>query len=399
MNHIKALILLLFICATLNGEPLDISVEAESALLINADTGAILYEKNPKAILCPASITKLATALYVLKVASNDLATKITAEQDALAWISEEGKRKSNHSGPAYWLEPGGTHMGIKKGEELTLKDLLYGLMVASANDAANVIAQHVAGTVPKFMIGLNKYLKEIGCQNTTFYNPHGLYHPKHQTTAHDMALIMRVGLKDPLFRELIATKQYTRPKTNKQESSVLVQNNRLIRKGKYFYAKAIGGKTGYISAAGHTIVAVAQQDDRTLIAVLLKTKERNQMFLDAVTMFEAAFNQPKVERLLLKEGPQKFALELPGQSAPIATYLKENVSIEYYPAEEPKIKCFLYWTAKELPIKEDQVVGELHLKTEEGKIMRKVSLYAQDEVHSSWFKRVFGFCNQRLLQ
>jgi serine-type D-Ala-D-Ala carboxypeptidase (penicillin-binding protein 5/6) len=356
---------------------------------MNADTGVILFEKNAHALQYPASVTKVATAVYALKVAGNKLDTKIEADHDSVASISEELLRKSNYTKPAYWLIPGGTHIGIKKGEILTLKDLLYGLMLASGNDAANVIAKHIGGTIPDFMKQVNSYLKGIGCKQTTFYNPHGLYFPKHQTTAYDLAMIMKEGLKNPQFCEIIATKQYTRPKTNKQESSTLVQTNRLIRKGKNYYAKALGGKTGYLSVAGHTFVAAARHDGRTLIAVLLKTKERAEMFQDAIKMFDAAFNQPKSQKILFKKGLQTFILEIPGAAKPIITYIEKEVAIEYYPGEDPKLKCFLQWGAKKLPVNKGQMVGELHLQTEAGKTLSKIPLFASEDVSASWWRRI----------
>jgi serine-type D-Ala-D-Ala carboxypeptidase (penicillin-binding protein 5/6) len=387
-------IAIFFFSGTLSAVPLSLNVHADSAILINADTGAVLFEKKAHVLLYPASTTKIATGMYALHVAGDKLDTIIEAEQEALASISEEKLRRSNYSFPSYWLIPGASHIGIKKGEKLSLRDLLYGLLVSSGGDAANVIAQHIGGTIPDFMVAVNAYLKEIGCQNTTFNNPHGLHHPKHQTTAYDLALMMREALKNQTFCEIIATVKYTRPKTEKQESTVLLQTNKLMRKGKFYYPKAIGGKTGYMSASSHTLVVAARDGDRTLIAVLLKSKEREDTFKDAIMMFEAAFNQPKVHKQLFKSGPQSFTLELAGASKPITTYIQDNVNLEFYPAEEPKLKCFLYWTAATPPISKGQAVGELRLQTPEGKVERTIPLLASEEVPATWMwslKHLFG--------
>lgn len=374
------------------GEQLALTVQAESAILINADTGCVLYEKNAHTPQYPASITKIATAGYALNQAQDKLDVIITAQQEAIASVTEEAKRRSNYTVPAYWLIPGGTHIGIKKGEELSLRTLLYGLLLASGNDAANVIAQHLGGTIPDFMSGLNRYLKEIGCQHTEFCNPHGLHHPKHLTTAYDMALIMRESLKNSKFRELIATVYYERPKTNKQGSTMLVQGNKLIRKGKFHYPKAIGGKTGYYSIAGHSLVVAAKHRDRTLVAVLMKTKERNDIFQDAIEMFEAAFNQPKVKRTVLKAGPQKMTKEIEGASTVLTTYLKEDVTMEYYPAEEPKFKCLLYWNVDNPRIAKDQQVGELQLKSLKGDLIQSIPLFSSEEVSPTWYWTITHF-------
>ena len=199
--------------ASLLGVPLQVEVNAESALLINADTGSVLYEKNSHAVLPPASITKVATALYALKLKKGQLEEPVTASGDAIGTVTVEAKRKSNYTVSPWWLEPGSAHIGIKKGEVLKFKDLLYGMMLASGDDASNVIAEWAgSGSIPAFMKGLNDYVKGLGCKNSCFMNPHGLYHPDHKTCCYDMALIMREALKDPEFRKVIKTVTYTRP-------------------------------------------------------------------------------------------------------------------------------------------------------------------------------------------
>lgn len=377
------LIVSLFSCV-LQAEPLNVKVNAEAAIVINADTGRILYEKNAHVLHYPASITKVATAAYALKKKGAELNAKVVAEQDSVASVTADAKKRANYSLPPHWLEQGSSHIGIKKGEEMTLKDLLYGMLVPSGNDASNCIAQYVSGSIPTFMSEMNSYIKELGCKNTQFQNPHGLHHPQHQTTAFDMAMIAKEALKNPTFREIVSTVRYTRPKTNKQESTVLVQSNRLLRSGRYHYPKAIGIKTGQTSLAMNTFIGAAKDKDRTLIVVLLKTKERNDMFTDSVKLFEAAFNQPKVERTLVKAGPQKFELSVKGAAAPVKTYLKDDVKIVYFPAEEPKVKCLLVWDKVDAQIKKDQVVGQLQL-TGDNQLIQSVPLFAQADVELTW--------------
>lgn len=364
---------------------LSIDVQAHSAILINAETGAILYEKNAYEPLHPASITKIATALYALTVAENRLDTLIEADHDAIASLSQEAKRQANYTMPAWWLEPGGTHIGIKKGEQLTLRDLLYGTMLASANDAANVVAKYVGGTIPQFITELNTFMRSLGMKQTVFVNPHGLHHPNHKTTAYDMSLLAQAALKNPTFCTIVATTRYTRPKTNKQEPSVLIQGNELVRTGKrFYYPKAIGIKTGYISSAQNTLVAAAREKDRTLVAVLLKNKERPKMFSDAVKMFEMAFNQPKVRRQLIVAGPQPYEFKIAGARRVITTYASRDLSIEYYPAEEPQLRCFLLWNELALPVAQDQPVGELRFFDGE-KLAYSEQLFARETLTASW--------------
>jgi serine-type D-Ala-D-Ala carboxypeptidase (penicillin-binding protein 5/6) len=378
----------------LRAEKLDLKVEAESAILMNADSGAILFEKDPHALHYPASITKIATALYTLEKAEHLFDEMLTADQDSIGTVKEEVLRRSNYTLPAYTLIPDGSHIGIKRGEILSLKDLMYGMMLASGDDAANVIAKFVGGTIPQFMEGVNQLIKEIGCTSTCFYNPHGLHHPKQHTTAYDMALLTRRALKNPTFRQIVSTTRYTRPKTNKQEASPLVQGNKLLRPGPLYYPKAIGVKTGYYSLAANTLVAAAVDGDRTLIAVLLKVKNRKDMFADAAKMFETAFKQVRVERVLMRQGTQKFALNLPGTRKSIPAYLKEDISISYYPAEESQISCFLQWDkGLTAPIAMHQRIGELRFTLENGQLWHIVPLFAAENFDlSKWQKLKNGW-------
>lgn len=375
---------------SVSAEPLKISVKSEAAILINADTGAILFEKNAHKQFQPASITKIAAALVALKKAEDKLDVLVTPDPDALITVTEESKVRSNYKGPAYWLVSDGKHMGIKKGEKMSLRDLLYGVMVVSANDATNTVAHHVGGSIPQFVDEMNACAKEVGCKNTQFQNPHGLYHPKHLTTAYDMAMITKEAMKNPIFREIVKTVRFTRPKTNMQDAMTLLQTNRLLRPGPYNYPKAIGVKTGHHSKAQQTFVAAAKQPDgRTLIAVMLKCKERAMILKDAINLFEAAFNQPKVKKIYLKAGEQKFQTQIAGANRVLETYTQDNLEMEFYPAEDPQAKCFLYWKDLELPIKKGAVVGELRLMDGRDQVLKLVSLYAKDDVKKTLYQKL----------
>lgn len=399
MKHISFVCLALFLVLTqpltAKADMLALSVNAEAAILMNADTGAILYEKNARNLHYPASTLKIATAIYALQKVADQMDVLITADQDCIGTVKEDAIRKSNYTLPSYLLIPDGSHIGIKRGEILSLRDLFYGMMVASGDDAANVIAKYTSGSIPKFVDEMNGYVRQLGCTSTTFYNPHGLHHPKQQTTAYDLAILAREALKNPLFCEMVGTVRYTRPKTNKQDPSTLVQTNRLLRTGPYYYPKAIGVKTGYYSLAGNNLVAAAKDGDRTLIAVVMKVNERKDIFLDTKKMFEAAFSQPKVQRVLLHKGVQKFSLDLPGADKPILGYIKDDVTVEYYPAEEPTLKCMLAWKKDlQLPIMKDQPIGEVAVRLENGEVVRNAQLYAKEEVKSTWlhaFKNLFS--------
>jgi D-alanyl-D-alanine carboxypeptidase (penicillin-binding protein 5/6) len=362
-----------------------LKISAESALLMNGDSGVILYEKNSHMLQFPASTTKIATAAFVLDSHPHLLDCITVVPKEALVTVSGATKKKNHYTHPPYWLEPDGTHMGLKEGEALLISDLLYGLLVASANDAANVIAQEVSGSIPKFMESLNNYVALLGCQNTTFRNPHGLHHPEHSSTAFDMALLARQALKNPLFRNIVSTTKYRRPTTNKQDGWVLAQSNQLLKKGRFHYPHAIGVKTGYTSLAQRNLVAAATKNGRTLIAVLLKCKERDKLYQDTISLFEAAFNEEMVERVVLKEGIKDFTLAIDGATQPITTYLPSEVTIKYYPSEEPSLRATIKWRDIPLPVLKDQPVGDIYIYASNDTIVAKASLLAQDNVYITW--------------
>ncbi|MFQ5729849.1 MAG: D-alanyl-D-alanine carboxypeptidase family protein [Waddliaceae bacterium] len=377
---------------SLTAKPLELSVQADSAILMNADDGAILFEKNAKKSQDPASLTKIATAIYTLKVRGERLDKMIPAEHDSVASISDAELRRSNYTLPAHWLVPGTSHIGIKRGEELSLKDLLYGMMVASAGDASNVIAQYVGGSVPTFMELLNEYLQGIGCYGTTFKNPHGLHHPDHRTTAYDMAILTREALKNQTFCDIVKTVQYTRPQTNKQKPITLIQTNRLLKRGKFYYSKAIGVKTGYTSAAQNTLVAAARDKNRLLIAVLMKCSDRDEIFRDAIKLFETAFREKAIRRTLLPRGLQKAALSVEGGAGPIRTCLEKDITLDFFPAEEPKVKCLLSWDKVAIPVEKGQRVGVLSFQDQNGRVLLTEPLFAFEKVGYSWYYRLKQF-------
>lgn len=368
----------------LSAEPLQFQIQGNAAIVMNAESGQTLFQHEAYRQHYPASTTKVATALYVLKEYGHLLEMPIEAEQEALTTMSQEGKRKSENTGAAYWLEPDGMHIGIKKGEILRLHDLLKGMLIPSGNDAANVIAHALGPQIPLFMDRLNTYLQELGCEKTYFCNPHGLHHPQHQTTAYDLALITKEALKYPLFCEAVAQTRFIRPKTNKQSATTLLQTNRLLRPGKHYYAKAIGVKTGYHAKAKKTLIAAAQSEGRTLIIVLLGYPDRQAIFGDAIKLFEMAFNQPKVQRIFFNAGPQTFTTVIP-RATPLQTYFSDPLTLDYYPAEDPQAKCLLYWHTLEPPILKHQQVGELQLVSASGNVLKKVPLLAAEEVRLRW--------------
>jgi D-alanyl-D-alanine carboxypeptidase (penicillin-binding protein 5/6) len=365
--------------------PLKVEVSATGAILMNTETGAVLWEKNAHAPLFPASTTKLITALYAVEKKGFGFDEMVTASHEAVASVPPSVRRASNGAHPPYRLELGGTHMGIRAGETLTFRTLLYGLMLASANDAANVIAQHVSGDISTFTDELNRFVREKGCKNTVLHTTHGLPHEEHRTTAYDMAILAREFLKKNLLREVAMAAQYPRAQTNKQLESMLYQHNALVKPGRFYYPKAVGIKTGYTVAAGYTLVAAAEDQNRKLIAVLLGCEKLEQRYKDAIALFEAGFNEKRVSRTLLSKGFDLFSYEVEGGTVPLQAYLTQDIALEYYPTEEPVFKIAVLWQPPVLPIAAGQKVAQMQVTSPEGKILASAPLYAVRSVETTW--------------
>lgn len=366
----------------LNARHLQVDVNAKSAILMNGETGAVLFEKNPHAPRYPASITKIATALYAMDVKHVDLfqMVKVSAE-----CIRMKSARSDRQGVPPYWLEPGGTRLGLLKGEEISIESLLHALMLQSANDAANVIAEAASGSVSSFVSGLNGYLKSIGCVDTHFCNPHGLHHPEHRTSAYDMCLIAKKAMRVPKFREIVAKSSYTKPPTNIHSEEQLMQFNHLLRQGRYFYPKAIGIKTGYTSQAQNNLVAAAEDEGRILIAVIMGCEKREDRYIDARNLFEAAFRESKVHQTFFKTDAS-YSHTVNGAASQLKAALEHELTVDYYPAEEPDHpKAEIVWMIPALPIRAGEKVGELRLTDAQGRFLNAAALLAKEEVKGSW--------------
>lgn len=373
-------IFLIFIALSLQAKPLNVSVTAHSAIVMNADTGAILFEKQAYVPAYPASITKIATALYILDQKKPLMNQMVTVSGEALKMKNPKNLKEA----PSYWQESDGSSMRILKGEVLSVEALLHGLMLVSGNDAANALAVFLSGSVPAFLEEMNAYIRNLGCKNTQFSNPHGLHHPEHFTTAYDICLITKKALQIPKFREIVSKETYLKPKTNKQPQGEIENFNSLIKPGRHYYSKAIGVKTGFHSAAKSTLVAAAEHEGRTLIAVLLGCEKKASRYVEATRLFEAAFAEQKEKRRLL--GPENiFTQEVPGSKTLLHAALTKELAIEFFPAEEPECKAALHWNFPPLPIRKGQKVGEIRVLDAEQRLLQKGDLIALQEIKGSF--------------
>lgn len=248
-------------------------IAGESAVVMEASTGTVLYEKNSHEQSYPASITKIMTSL--LAVENSSLDEKVTFSKNAI-----------------YKTEGSGISRDVD--EVMTMEECLYGLMLESANECGYAIAEHVGKDYEDFIRMMNDKAKELGCTDTHFNNPHGLPDEEHWTSPYDIALISREALKNDIFRMIVNTKRYTIPPTNKHaEETYLVNHHKMLTNyqgdTRYLYDNCIGGKTGYTSVAGSTLATFAEKDGMTLICVVTREQAPNH-YLDTRILFDYCF-------------------------------------------------------------------------------------------------------------
>lgn len=258
------------------------NVDSGAAILVETSTSKILYEKNAYEKMYPASTTKVLTAILVLE----------NCQLDEMATVSHNA---------VYSLPNGYVNASLIEGEEMSVKDLMYALMVKSANDAAIVLAEHVGGSVQGFADMMNEKAKELGCKNTHFVNPNGIHDDNHYTTAYDLYLMANYGMKNPIFRKYVSTVSYTLPATNKYSGNdriCLTTNDLLKRNSKYYNENAIGIKTGHTTEAKNCLIAGAEKNDVELISVVLHSGTNKEglsvRYVDTNKLFDYGFNEFK---------------------------------------------------------------------------------------------------------
>lgn len=257
----------------LSNIPAPPEVSAPAVILMEARSGAILYEKNMDQSYYPASITKVLTALLTLENCSLDEVVTFSY--------------RATHE-----LEPGSSSIARTEGEELSVRDCLYALLFASANEVAQALAEHISGSIEDFAVLMNQKAQELGCRNTHFSNPSGLNDPNHYTTPYDMALIMRAAIQNPSYLEIYESTTHTIPATNKHaEALPIAQKHALLKRGADRYEYAVAGKTGYTVIAGYTLVTFAAKDNIELICVTMGCDSSVSQYSTTRTLFDYGFH------------------------------------------------------------------------------------------------------------
>ena len=376
---LSVLMSLLLIPSAAALEPIE--VNAKAALLVDVESNTILYGKNETKKMYPASITKVMTTLLVLEAVERGelhMDQMITASESAF-----------------HDMEWDGSNAGIEVGEEMRLKDLLYCVMVVSANEACNIVAEALDGTIDAFVDRMNARAAELGCYNTHFTNPHGLHNPNHYTTAWDIYLMARTAIQNEDFRTICNTLAYEVPPTNMNEARELHTTNSLISNWKilgYLYDGAEGIKTGTTDEAGYCLVSSAVRSSQRLICVVLGCEGSGvdiQCYPDSSALYDYGFDNFSTKEILntnelIAEVPVELSKEtnyvvihpaadaeaiLPNELDPAA--LERTVTLEQDVVYAPIVK--------------GDVLGEITLSYN-GQVYATVPLLAQFDVNASQF-------------
>ena len=257
----------------------DLSVNAKAALIVETNTGKIIYEKDIYEQNYPASVTKILTAILTIE----------KCELDDVATVSQSA---ISHIPTGYVIAP------LFVGEQITIKDLLYALMLKSANDAAYVLAEHVGGSVDGFSEMMNKKAEELGCKNTHFVNPNGIHNQNHYTTAYDMYLISNYAMKNEKFKEVVSTYEYTLSPTNKHplKDRIMKNTNNFVNPKNAYYNKIINGiKTGTTKQAGNCLITNSSDNGLEFITVVLGAQTANSKFSETKKMISFAYDNYKL--------------------------------------------------------------------------------------------------------
>ena len=332
-------------------------ITATSAILVEASTGRVLYEKNADDVRPPASLTKMVTCILGLELLSADSEIEATQAAEYTEYST----------------------LQLRTGDRANAYELLTGMMLVSDNGAAVAIAENIAGTVPYFSTMMNEKAREIGCVSTNFANPNGLPNPNTYSTARDLSKIAMYCMRNEKFREIVGTKEmmlfWTYPVGKKE----LCENtNELL----YSHTWATGIKTGYTNAAGGCLAASAKRGDVELIAIVLNATNMDTRFSDAEKLFEYGFENVKMTRQVRRDRVQKMAFVRGGESATVRISPSEDLVFPLLGGEEPKNLSVTYELPKFLDagIERGQIIGQAVLKYK-GKPVASVPMVARESV------------------
>ncbi|WP_367566882.1 D-alanyl-D-alanine carboxypeptidase family protein [Lacrimispora sp.] len=258
--------------------PSDTGIQAEAGIVVDVDSGAVLFGQKIHTTYPPASITKVLTALVVLENSSPE--EMVTFSKNAVNNVEPDSGNKLN----------------VTEGDQLSVEDCLYSLLLNSCNQAGNALAEHVAGSMEEFVTMMNEKIEELGCQESHFDNPSGLNGDTQYVSAYDMALIAREAYSNKKLVEINSALSHTFPPMIKNPEGLTIYNeHRLVKTtdsgSEFYFPSAVAGKTGYLIKAGNTLVTYAEQDGRRLVSVILKGSPR-QYFVDGKSLLQFGYDR-----------------------------------------------------------------------------------------------------------
>ena len=367
MKKLFLLLLIFVFLIRINASEIDLAKNASSAIMVETTTGKILYEKEKNTKRSPASMTKIMTLLLSMEALENGnikLDDKVSISSHAASM--------------------GGTQIYVEENTKVSVINLLKGIGIASANDAAVAIAEYIGGTEEHFVKMMNDKAKELGCINTTFKNPHGLDEDGHLTTAYDLSLIARELLKYPLALKITST--YEDYIDVAGENHWLVNTNKLLR----FYSGIDGLKTGYTDKALYCLAATMEKNNMRLLTIVMGEKTKDNRSTDTITMMEYGFSNYGSEKIIDKNKFEEKMIIENSMNREVNYYLKNDVNI----ITSKNNKNIKYDIEKELyklkaPIKKNSVIGKLKLKYD-GKTY-KYDLIVKDDIKKASFIKIFN--------
>ena len=393
VKRLIAVILVIFaacsfvIPAAATYEPTTFEVTAKAAMLVSLDNGEVLYSKNPDERVYPASLTKIMTAVVAIENIDDLENTVMTTSQHAIDVL--------------YGTDS--SVFGLKPGEQLSAKDMLYVMLIHSANESANVIAEHIAGSIDAFVSLMNKKAEELGMTNTHYMNPHGLHDENHYTTASDMYKLVSYAMKLPLFMEICTCASYTVPPTNMNSSSRTIASTNLLMlpSSGYYYEYASGIKTGYTDPAGRCLISTASKDGYSYLSIVMGCPVKDasgKMIRDDMTvtanLFKWAFSNFKYRRIISTTEPiSEVTVENAWDTDYIQLFPQQD-SYAIIPADADvstiTTKVSLSSESVSAPIKQGDVLGNCEFYLAEEKIA-EVPLIAGNSVDRSMVLYIFS--------
>lgn len=369
-----ALLFIPIVSAHAEQPKVELATEVRSAILIERDTGAILYEKNAHEPLPPASMTKIMTMLLIMEAI-------------------DQGKLKLDERVRAseYAASMGGSQIFLEPGEEMTVDDLLKGVAIGSGNDAAVALAERIAGSEEAFVHMMNEKAKQLGIKHTTFENATGLPAKNHYSTAYDMAMMAKELLKYDLITKYTGTyEDYLREHTDKK--FWLVNTNRLVK----FYPGVDGLKTGYTSEAKYCLTATAKKGNMRVIAVVFGAPTPKARNAQITKMLDYAFSHYETKPLYKKGETIAMLPVSKGKKKAVAAVTSEPISVLLQKGEKSEAVKTTWKLNKKVkaPVKKGDVLGMLVVK-KDGAVIAKSPLVAKEQVEEAnmweFFKRMFS--------